>query len=121
MTRYAGLAFAAGILAGSMQLSADQAISITVRPAVTTFKGSARLMVLVARDESNRELIWEVDGPNFYRSSTMQLDGAAAPRKYFFIVRDLPAGEFEVRARVRRNDKSEKFDRSCIRVVGGPE
>ena len=121
MTRYIGLACAAGILAGSMQLSADQAIAITVRPAVTTFKGSAQLRVLVARNESNRALIWEVDGPNYYRSSAMQLDGAAAARSYFFIVRDLPAGEFEVRARVRRNDSSEKFDRSSIRVVGGPE
>ena len=121
MTRYAGLAFAAAILAGSMQLGADQAISIKVRPAVTTFKGSAHLRLLVARDESNRELIWEVDGPSFYRSSTMQLDGAAAPRSYFFILRDLPAGEFEIRARVRRNDNSEKSDRSTIRVIGGPE
>jgi hypothetical protein len=104
-----------------MQLSADQAISITVRPAVTTFKGTAQLKVIVARNESNRALIWEVDGPNYYRSSTMELDGAASPRSYFFLVRDLPAGEFEIRARVRRNDDSEKFDRGRLTVVGGPE
>jgi hypothetical protein len=79
------------------------------------------LKVLVARNDSNRGLIWEVDGPNYYRSSEMELDGAASPRSYFFTVRDLPAGEFEVRATVRRSDNSQAVDRSSIRVVGGPE
>jgi hypothetical protein len=48
----------------------------------------------------NRVLLWEVDGPNYYRSSELQLDGAAAPRSYVFLVRDLPAGQFEIRATV---------------------
>jgi hypothetical protein len=121
MTRYARLILAAGVLAGSMQLSADEAISITVRPAVANWKGSARLTVLVARNESNRTLIWEVDGPSYYRSSAIELNGAASPRSYFFTIRDLPAGDFEVRATVRRNDNSQVFDRSSIKVVGGPE
>jgi hypothetical protein len=51
----------------------------------------------------------------------MELDGAASPRSYFFTVRDLPAGEFEVRATVRRSDNSQVVDRSSIKVVGGPE
>ena len=120
MARYVGLALAAGILVGSMHLSADEAISITVRPAVATAKGHAQLKVLVARNNLNRALIWEVDGPDYYRSSAMELDGAASPRSYFFIVRDLPAGDFEVRATLRRNDNSEVMDHSRIRVVGGP-
>ena len=122
MKQYVGLmTLAAGIFAGSMHLSADEAISITVRPAVASVNGSASLKVLVARNDLNRTLMWEVDGPNFYRSSTMDLDGAASPRSYFFTVRDLPAGSFEVRATVRRNDNSQAVDRSSMRVVGGPE
>jgi hypothetical protein len=120
MTRYLGLAMAAGILAGSMQMSADEAISITVRPAVTTFRGSAQLKVLVARDEKNRSLEWEIDGPNYYRSSSVEMDGAASPRSYFFLMRELPAGQFEIRATVKRNDQTKVMDRSSIRVVGGP-
>ena len=104
-----------------MHLSADEAISITVRPSVASVTEARNLTVLVARNDLNRGLIWEVDGPNYYRSSTMELDGAASPRSYFFTVRDLPAGAFEVRATVRRNDNSEVVDRSSIRVVGGPE
>jgi hypothetical protein len=120
MKGYFGLAMAAGILAGSMQMSADEAISITVRPAVTSFRGNALLRVLVSRNERNRVLFWEVDGPNYYRSSSMTLDGAAAARSYFFMVKDLPAGEFDVRATVKRNDSSAAMDRSTIRVIGGP-
>jgi hypothetical protein len=120
MNRYLGLAMAAGILLGSIHTNADEAVSITVRPAVTTYRGSAQLKVLVARDEKNRSLEWEIDGPNYYRSSSIDLDGAAAPRSYFFIVRELPSGEFEVRATVTRSDESTVVDRSTIRVVGGP-
>jgi hypothetical protein len=48
------------------------------------------------------------------------MDGAAAPRSYFFLMRELPAGEFEIRATVTRNDQTKVMDRSTIRVVGGP-
>ena len=120
MKRYFGLAVAAGVLAGSMQMSADEAISITVRPAVTSFRGNAQLRVLVSRNERNRMLVWEVDGPNYYRSSSIALDGAASPRSYFFLVKDLPGGEFDVRATVKRNDSSSAMDRSTIKVIGGP-
>ena len=120
MKRYFGVALAAGVLAGSMQMSADEAISITVRPSVTSYRGNAQLKVLVSRNEKNRTLVWEVDGPNYYRSSSITLDGAASPRSYFFMVKELPAGEFDVRATVKRNDSSTAMDRSSIKVVGGP-
>jgi hypothetical protein len=120
MRNYLGLFVAAGILAGSMQMSADEAVSITVRPAVTSYRGNAQLKVLVSRNEKNRSLVWEVDGPNYYRSSSLDLDGAAAARSYFFMVKDLPAGEFDVRVTVKRSDSSAAVDRSSLRVIGGP-
>ena len=120
MKGHFGVILTAGILAGSMQMSADEAISITVRPAVTSYRGSAQLKVLVSRDAKNRVLVWEVDGPNYYRSSSIALDGASSPRSYFFLVKDLPAGEFDVRATIRRNDSSAAMDRSTIKVIGGP-
>jgi hypothetical protein len=120
MKRYFAFALAAGCLTGSIHTSADEAITITVRPAVTSYRGSAQLKVLVSRDEKNRTLVWEVDGPNYYRSSSIALHGAAAPRSYLFVVKDLPSGEFDVRATVKRNDSSAATDRSSIKVVGGP-
>ena len=120
MKRLIVVAMTAGVLAGSMQTSADEAISITVRPAVAPFRGNAQLRVLVSRNEKNRSLVWEVDGPNYYRSSSISLAGAAAARSYFFLVKDLPAGEFAVRATVMRNDSTTVVDRSSIKVIGGP-
>jgi hypothetical protein len=119
MTRFLGLAVFAGIVMGS-HTSADEAISITVRPAVATYHGSAQLKVLVARDDKNRSLVWELDGPSYYRSSELQLNGAASPRSFLFMMRELPAGEFEVRATVKRSDRTASTDRSTIRVLGGP-
>jgi len=121
MRRLFGVALAAGILAGAIQSNADEAVSITVRPAVASYGGNAQLKVLVARDDKNRTLVWEVDGPNYYRSSALQLDGASAPRSYVFVVRDLPGGEFDVRATLKRMDSSTVVDRSSIKVVGGPD
>ena len=120
MKPYFGLAIAAGVLAGSMHMSADEAVRITVRPAVTSYRGNAQLKVLVSPNDKNRMLVWEVDGPSYYRSSSIALDGAASPRSYFFMVKDLPGGEFDVRASVKRNDSSVSTDRSSIKVVGGP-
>ena len=120
MKRKIRFALVLGIFLTSIQANADDVISISVRPSVTTARGNAQLRVLIARNEKNRALSWEVDGPSFYRSSTIELDGAASPRSYFFLVRELPAGEFEVRAKVTRNDRSVVIDRSTITVVGGP-
>ena len=104
----------------SIPAVAEDAISIRVRPNVTQARGNAQLHVLVARDEMNRSLTWEVDGPSYYRSSTFQLNGADSPRSFVFVVREIPAGEFEVRATVTRSDSSVAIDRSTIRVIGGP-
>ncbi len=117
MTRLIVLAMA-GVLAGSMHTSADEALAISVRPTVATFPGSAYVTVLVTRDTKNRVLVWEVDGPDYYRSSSQELDGASAPRSYRFLVQNLPAGEFEVRATVRRSDRTVARDRCTIKVVG---
>jgi len=121
MKRLLLLAIWTGIVAGSMHASADEPISITVRPSVANYRGSAQLKVLVARDEKNRQLVWEVDGPGYYRSSSFELNGASAPRSYTFIIRNLPAGELEVRATVKRNDRSQSTDRRGLIVVGGPD
>jgi hypothetical protein len=120
MTRYLGLALAAGVLAGSMHLNADEGVSISVRPTITSANGSAQVRVVVARNERNRVLTWEVDGPNYYRSSAIPLDGVSSPRSYLFFARELPEGKYEVRATVRRADDSIIVDRCGIVVMGGP-
>jgi hypothetical protein len=118
MNRYIGLALLTVFFLG-IHLSADEAIKISARATVIAAQGSALLKVIVERNAMNRTLIWEVDGRSYYRSSTMQLEGSSAARSYFFMLRDLPGGYFDVRARLVRNDDTEVMDHTRIVVVGG--
>ena len=117
MNRYIGWALLIAFFFG-IHLSADEAIKISARPTVIAAPGSALLKVIVERNAMNRTLIWEVDGRTYYRSSTMQLDGASASRSYVFMLRDLPGGHFDVRARVLRSDDTEVMGQTRIIVVG---
>jgi hypothetical protein len=107
-----------GTFGAAAPLNADEPISVAVNPAVTMARGSANLRVFVERNDSNRTLTWEIDGPDYYRSSTTQLEGAAAPRSWFFLVRDLPQGEFDIRATVTRNNNSQAVAKTRIIVMG---
>ena len=120
MKRYWASIVIVSCLGAAMHVTAQEAVSITVSPAVATATRNARVQVLIARNPMNRVLRWEIDGVNYYRSSTMQLDGASSPRSYVFVVRDIPAGEFEVRALVRRADNTIAVDRGNLRVIRGP-
>jgi hypothetical protein len=115
------LLIAAGMVTGMTIVRTEDVVAIRVRPAVATCGSEAQLKIFVARDEKNRQLVWEIDGPGYYRSSVMELHGASAPRTHFFRLRDLPSGEFEVRATIIRNDRSRAVVRTEIRVVGGPD
>ena len=118
MNRYIGWTLLMAFFLG-MHLSAEQAITITARPVVIPAKGSALLKVIVERNAMNRRLVWEVDGPTFYRSSTIPLEGTSAARSYFFMVKDLAGGHFDVRARVLRSDNTEAQAETRIIVGGG--
>ena len=117
MNRYIGLALLTAFLLG-IHLRADEAIKISARPRVIPAPGSSLLKVTVERNQTNRALIWEVDGATYYRSSRMQLEGASAARSYVFMLRDLPGGRFDVRARVVRSDNTEVIGETRIIVVG---
>ena len=117
MNRYIGWALLIAFFLG-MHVSADQAIAITARPTVLPAKGATLLKVIVERNAMNRTLMWEVDGLAYYRSSTTSLEGTSAARSYFFMVKDLPGGHFDVRARVLRSDNTQALAETRIIVVG---
>jgi hypothetical protein len=83
----------------SQMIAADAQVTIAVRPAVTVARGNAQLKILV--------------------SSRMELEGATAPRSSFFLVRDLPEGECDIRATVDRSDNSQTMAVSSITVLPG--
>jgi hypothetical protein len=115
--RFRVLSLIAVVFVGGTLMSAEEPISMTVRPAVASTSSATQIRVMVPRNERNRALTWQVDGPGYFRSSTMDLDGAKAPATFTFVARNLPEGEVEIRAIVRRNDDSEALVRRQIVVV----
>ena len=91
---------------GALVRAAAQPVTVSVYPVVTSVHAGTRVMVRVDSHEMNRTLVWEVDGPDYYRSSSIQLDGASAPRSFFFMLHNLPEGEYNVRVTIIRNNNS---------------
>jgi hypothetical protein len=108
-----------GMLSGGASLNAIEPITLSVYPTVAMAHGTAQLRIFVERNDQNRALTWEVDGPAYYRSSTAQLDGSEAPRSWFFFIKDLPEGTYAVRATVKRNNNSQSVALTSITVVAG--
>ena len=110
-----------GIAGFAPALNAREAVTISVWPALTSSRGSANVKVFVERNDANRWLTWEIDGVEYYRSSSMQLDGAESARSWVFQVHDLPPGQFQVRASVKRANNTEAVAATELTVVpGGP-
>jgi hypothetical protein len=112
------LAILLGALGTAAPLKADQPITVSIYPAVALARGEANLKIFVQPNDQNRVLAWEVDGPSYYRSSTAALDGAESPRSWFFSVKNLMPGNYQIRAVVRRSNNSESVASTSLRVIG---
>jgi hypothetical protein len=106
------------LVSGAAVVRAAQPVTVSVYPTVASVHASARVMVRVDAHEMNRKLVWEIDGADYYRSSSIQLDGASAPRSFSFMVQNVPAGEYQVRATIVRNNNSSVGAQTSLAVVG---
>ena len=59
------------------------------------------ITVAVEPGASNRALVVEADGDDYFRSSMIELDGEREKRLHTVEFRNLPAGEYKLRAQVR--------------------
>jgi hypothetical protein len=94
-------------------------VTIRLGPTVSMEPGAVRITTLVKPDERNRELVIEVESPLHFRSSTTQLDGERGPRSHALWVKNLPAGQYEVRVRLQREAGREHVINHAFQVVGG--
>ena len=62
---------------------------------------TVRILVAVEPDAENRALLIEADGDAMYRSSELTLSGADEKRLHSVEFRNLPAGDYVLRAEVR--------------------
>jgi hypothetical protein len=100
------LAMAACLLLSGVATSARDAVSVSVSPNVSMAPATIRVVVTVEPDAQNRELVIEADSGEYFTSSTVQLDGDKSARLQSFYLKELPAGSYEVAARVYHSDGS---------------
>ncbi len=82
------------------RVSTRAKLAIKVYPSVSFAPAVILVNVHVPTDSENRALELIADSPDYYRSSTVELDGPHAPKTSVFQWRDLPSGEYEVTARL---------------------
>lgn len=92
------------VLTGGASAGARQAVGLRVSPNISLAPATVRVVVTVEPDAKNKELMLEADSGQFYTSSLAQLDGDKAPRLQSFIFKELPAGTYEITARVVQRD-----------------
>ena len=79
----------------------ERTLRAHVYPAVSRAPAEVRIEAVIARSDDNRRLEVTVDSEGYYRSTSVELDGARAARVHTVQFRGLPQGTYEVRAVLR--------------------
>lgn len=106
------------LLFGGPLMAAPPLVTIAVRQHYAMYPAAANLKVTVERDPDNRSVQIVVDGPAYYRSSYVQLDGVSSPRIRQMTLKHLPPGSYVVSATVTRADGSRVHATNTIEIIG---
>jgi hypothetical protein len=86
------------VLAAAPVAGAKDPLSIRVSPAFSFAPANLVIRTSVEPDAENRSLEVIADSAEFYRSSTITLEGDRAPKTMMVAFRSLPPGDYEVTA-----------------------
>jgi hypothetical protein len=81
-------------------LAAQDVVEIRLRGRYFTDPATVRIVVAVEPDADNRALRIEADGDQLFRSSEVVLDGRAGKRIHTIEFKNLPSGNYTIRAAV---------------------
>lgn len=84
-------------LLATSPLGAGERLAMRVSPRMAFAPATVVVDAVAERDPANRALQIQVDSPEYYRSSLMQLDGDQAPRTTTVRYEGVPGGMYEVR------------------------
>ena len=71
-------------------------LTLRMTPRFVRAPGYLRSLIRVLPNADNRLMRVEIDSDSYYRSSEVQLDGAAAPMSHFMDWKDVPAGKYDL-------------------------
>ena len=88
-----------------------------VEPGAAKAPAVVRIEVLVTPSDDNRTLDVTVDSSDYYRASSIELDGARAARFHAVAYRDMPAGTYTVIVRLRARQGVRAVQHQIFRIA----
>ena len=88
---------------GAATIPAKEIVEIRMPGRYYSEPATVRIMISVEPNSANRRLTVEADGDSYFRSSELTLDGEKGQRLHTVEFKNLPAGEYVVRAAVWSN------------------
>ena len=84
------------VFAVSIPLDAGERLAMRLTPAAALEPAVLTVRTVIETDADNRVLEIVAQSADYYRRSSIQLDGASAPRLNVFEFRNLPTGTYDV-------------------------
>jgi hypothetical protein len=89
------------MLSAMLSTEASEPLAIAVSPRLSIAPANVEIRVRIAPDAANRMLEVVTESDTYYRRSRVQLDGPESPRMIPLELRNLPGGDYEVRATLK--------------------
>lgn len=106
------------MVTATLPLGAGEKMTMKVSPAVAFAPANLIVRAMILADPDNRAMEIVAESEDFYRSSTIQLEGEHAARTSMFEFRNLPPGTYEVRANlIGANGQQRATIRQQINVI----
>jgi len=88
------------LAASATTVGAGEQMTMKVSPEVAFAPADLVVRASIEAHTENRALEVVLDSPDFYRSSSVELEGESAPRTTLFTLRNLPGGRYIVTTRL---------------------
>ena len=106
------------LLATTVSAGAGEKMTLRASPEVSFAPAQLTVRMNIEADPDNRAIEIVIDSPDFYRSSTIQLEGDRAPRISMVQYRGVPSGNYIISARLLgQNGESRAFMRREVNVI----
>ena len=103
---------------GTLRVLAGDVVEIRLRGHYFSEPATVQITVAVEPDAANRVLRVEADGDRMYRSTEVTLSGETDKRLHTVEFKNLPAGEYELRAEVLSADHVRGMATQGLLVAG---
>jgi hypothetical protein len=111
--------FAIAVFCGAASAHTQERVEIRVRGRFFSEPATVLLTIAVEPDRNNRALLVAADSDRLFRSSEVALDGENSQRLHTLEFKNLPAGQYVLRAEVHSSDDVRGVAEALL-VVGTP-